>query len=543
MNRRLRIVRMGPIVGLFVGLLAAGSAEAATYWLDKQLDKVPRSQARYRAVVDETREPPGWPITIRRVDGGRYMNAYVDNPKLVGDYKLVGPYRQYRDSGHRPLIETGQRNAKGQPTGTITVYDRQGHIDRKVEYAHGKRNGRMRKYSEDGEVYRTTEYVDGKKEGPSKSFHHGVLRSVEPYRNDRLEGAAEYYYRPDKQGADGQKRQLRLLIHYKNGRKNGWTRTWNDQGQLLSETHYVDGKKDGVERGFSYDDDGERGVTAIAHYKAGKRVGVTEDFYRNERRIYADDGSERLIEEADINPETGQPLRRERKLGEGDHARTVTETYDRDGYLTMRQIDYRHTGHHLLYQFAGDGRLIARRERVRGDKVGRFVAEVGGGMIQRGRYDDQGRRQGEVIETRDGEVMAKSHYVDDERNGDYVRYDAQGRVIERGVYKQGKRSGAWQIHGANHYDQIWKGRYAAGRRVGHWRVVDENGRLLGAGDYDDQGEENGVWVIYDDDGNVRDCPRYDHGQRGDTPDFDAEDTPSAAEYCRDRLPDWARSQA
>lgn len=538
MKRLPRIVRMGPIVGLLVGLLAAGSAQAAT-WLDKQLHKVPRSQARYRAVVGETHEQPGWPITIRRVDGGRYIQAYVDNPKLIDDYKLVGPYRQYRDSGHRPLIETGQRNAKGQPTGTITVYDRQGRIDRKVEYAHGKRNGRMRKYGENGEVYRTTEYVDGKKEGPSKSFHDGVLRSIEPYRNDRREGAAEYYYLPDKQRADEQERRLRLRIHYKNGRKNGWTRAWNDQGQLLSETHYADGKKDGVERAFSYDDDGDRGLVAIAHYRAGKRVGVTEDFHRHERRIYTDDGSERLIEEADINPQTGKPLRRERKLGEGDQARTVTQTYDRDGYLAMRKIDYRHGGRRVLYQFAGDGRLIVRRERVYGRKVGRFAQETYSGTIERGRYDDKGDRAGQVIETRDGEVMATSHYVDDERNGDYRRYDAQGRVIERGVYKQGKRSGAWQIHGANHYDQIWKGHYAAGRRVGHWRVVGQDGRLLGAGDYDDHGEEDGVWVIYDEDGDIRDCPHYDHGKRGDTPDFDAADTPSAAEYCRARLPDWA----
>ncbi|WP_106418525.1 toxin-antitoxin system YwqK family antitoxin [Salinicola tamaricis] len=289
MNMLPRIVRMG----LLVGLLVAGSAQAATYWLDKHFDKVPRSQARYRAVVSETREQPGWPITIRRVDGGRYMNAYVDNPKLNGNYKMVGPYRQYRDSGDRALIETGQRNAKGQSTGTITFYDRQGHLDRKAEYAHGKRNGPTLEYDEDGEVYRTTEYVDGKKEGPSKSFRDGVLQSIEPYRDDLREGAAEYYYRPDKQRADGQERRLRLRIHYKNGRRNGWTRAWNDQGQLLSETHYDHGSKDGVERAFIYNDDGDRSLVAIAHYKAGKRVGVTEDFYRHERRIYADDGSER----------------------------------------------------------------------------------------------------------------------------------------------------------------------------------------------------------------------------------------------------------
>ncbi|WP_136064945.1 toxin-antitoxin system YwqK family antitoxin [Modicisalibacter radicis] len=536
MNNPPRVAR----VGLALLLLVAGSAQAATYWLDKQLDTVARGQAQYKAEVSEIRAQPGWPITIRRVDdGGLYMESYVDDPRLGGDYKVVGPFKQYRDGGDHALIEKGQRSAGGETTGTITVYDRQGRIARTVEYDHSQRNGKMREYTEDGEVYRVTDYVDGKIDGKRVSFRNGIIDGVEHYRDGRMEGAAEYYYLGDKGDADHDKPPLRLRIHYENGCRDGWARNWTRQGQMKSETHYADGKKDGVERFFYIDDDGDRHLASIVHYRAGKLVGVARDFYRHERRIYADDGSQRLIEEADIYPPTGKPLSRKRQLGEGKNARTVTETFDRAGYLTTRVIDNRHGGRRVLYQFAGDGRLIVRRERVYGGKVGRFVQETYGGTIERGRYDDNGNRTGEVIETRNGELIAKSHYVDDERDGAYVRYDEQGRVIESGAYAKGKRSGVWRIHGANHYDQIWQGRYDNGKRVGHWEVLDDTGRLLGAGDYDDQGEENGVWVVYDDDGQLKNCPRYTHGQRGDTPDFDADDTPKAAEYCRDRLPDWA----
>ena len=71
--------------------------------------------------------------------------------------------------------------------------------------------------------------------------------------------------------------KINVLSKMKNGKKDGFTTYWYNNGQMMAEANYKDDKKDGLFT-YWYDDGGKR---ADESYKDGKLHGPRITFYKS----------------------------------------------------------------------------------------------------------------------------------------------------------------------------------------------------------------------------------------------------------------------
>lgn len=493
--------------GLCLGLLFAASAEAKTFWVDDHFEPVAQDKAIYKAEVADEEQAGGWELVIKRIeDGSRRFHSQVDQPDLTADdLAYVGDYELYREDGDHSLLEAGHRDAEGEYHGLITIYNEDGSRDETAEYVHGQRDGIRREYTD------------------------GQVRVYREYKNGKLNGVLETYI-------TGDVHALRSRTDYVDGRINGWDRVWWGNGDRMErEVHFVDDEKNGIARYFSREPDAHL-VKREGHYTHGERTGPWREFNSQGEiigeRVYADDGSERVISETEYNAYSDELERKTQHLGQGDDKRRVVEQFN-DGYVWQRRINYTNISRTIVTRFTDDGQVYDRHERRHGKPYGLYI-EDRNGYIAYGHFDDNGRQNGVERHYRDGARVAVAHYKNGRPDGEYRGYDSD-KVITRGQYDNGQRIGDWTItkHGL-----VEQGRYEKGQRVGHWTETNRSKGWQAEGDYEN-GREQGVWLIRDEDGQILDCPRYDKGRRGDTPDFDAPGTPSAETFCKERMADTA----
>ncbi|WP_018718134.1 toxin-antitoxin system YwqK family antitoxin [Arhodomonas aquaeolei] len=273
------------------------------------------------------------------------------------------------------------------------------------------------------------------------------------------------------------------------------------------------------------------------------------------------------------------PRSRIRTVGTGSDRREIHEEIDGYGYVNARHTVFPGLAREIDVRFAPNGRVSHRRERRDGHRVGLFIETVSPGHYVRRHYDAQGRRHGtetEVIDgrtvtsvtyvhgspvgpfhrtdtegrrteghyvdgeldgayriTRDGRTVERSHYDHGVKDGPHVRYDSEGNILEKGRYVDGDREGPW-IEPARLGDH-WRGDYRHGKRRGRWRIVDARGYPVEEGVYDDAGRRTGLWAVYRDNGELRDCPLYRDDERVEHPDYDYDSGQTAIEYCNGQL--------
>jgi len=101
-------------------------------------------------------------------------------------------------------------------------------------------------------------YKNGKREGAFKRFdENGQLKSDMVYKNGKTEGTVKKYYKNGK---------LKCEAAYTNGKKEGLVKWYYGNGQLNSEMVYQNGKKDGPYK--RWDSDGQ--LRGEGFFKIGK---------------------------------------------------------------------------------------------------------------------------------------------------------------------------------------------------------------------------------------------------------------------------------
>ncbi len=125
------------------------------------------------------------------------------------------------------------------------------------------------------------EYVEryGKKEGEYKAFwDNGNLLIQSYYKEGKLEGKCKMWHR----GEEGQsKGQLNLYTYWKEGKKEGEHKSWFDNGKLNLQCYYKEGKLDGEFKQW-WDDISENEQLQIqCYYKEGKRDGEYKWWWEN----------------------------------------------------------------------------------------------------------------------------------------------------------------------------------------------------------------------------------------------------------------------
>ncbi|MCL2651519.1 MAG: hypothetical protein FWD60_10920 [Candidatus Azobacteroides sp.] len=188
---------------------------------------------------------------------GDYKTYYTDGSKKSErqfvNGKAEGKFIKYYTNGK---IESEVNFKNGEQDGAEVFYDSEGNVRSSATYSTGKENGTKKQSYGDYEL--SANYKDGKYDGAySEIFTNGNTKVKGNYIDGKKDGTWEFgkkdgskirtevYANDDKiketiYYTDGSVEVVREL---KNGKKNGWERTYNfREGTLKSEIYYRDGE-------------------------------------------------------------------------------------------------------------------------------------------------------------------------------------------------------------------------------------------------------------------------------------------------------------
>ena len=112
-------------------------------------------------------------------------------------------------------------------------------------------------------------YKDGKLNGLSTWWHeNGQKKNENHYKDGKLNGLSTWWYE------NGQKKNEN---HYKDGKLNGLSTWWYENGQKETENHYKDGKLNGLS--ILWYENGQKELEN--HYKDGKLNGLSTCWHEN----------------------------------------------------------------------------------------------------------------------------------------------------------------------------------------------------------------------------------------------------------------------
>jgi antitoxin component YwqK of YwqJK toxin-antitoxin module len=173
----------------------------------------------------------------RLVNDGYYREFYENGQLfLAGSYERgtpVGEWKYFHDNGKPSKVV---KYEDGKPNGEIEVRRADGTLQAKRLYKGAKREGLWITYDITGEKpLREENYVDGKPDGVSKRWHENG--------------------------------QLALETTFKAGKLNGVTTEWDKEGVKRGEATFVDGQREGKTTIWTPD-----GKVIEQNYKAGKLV-------------------------------------------------------------------------------------------------------------------------------------------------------------------------------------------------------------------------------------------------------------------------------
>ena len=136
-----------------------------------------------------------------------------------------------------------------------------------IPYVNGKMHGTIKIYNKDEKLIQTDEMYFGMKNGLVTTFNtKGEIIGIMPYKNDLLNGKAEYY--PTHDGKPEQPFGVKQVTDYKYGKREGLSLVYHANGKIRQETQYKDNKENGYDR--LYDTQGN--ILMDSTFKDGKMI-------------------------------------------------------------------------------------------------------------------------------------------------------------------------------------------------------------------------------------------------------------------------------
>ena len=401
---------------------------------------------------------------------------------LVADFsngRMTGDYEQYYDE---TLIEKKHYNSHGRLEGKQVTYYKDGSVERELYFKDGKIDGRMVRYSAKGELEEEQEFKDGAEDGMHKKYDRsGNLIYDCYYKNGKPHGKQTIKY------VDGDGFET-FESEYDNGKPVGRFVRTLASGVVTSEGQY-DGNHE--KTGLWIDRTKEGLPKSETPYKDGKEDGFVKTYYTDgklkEEKEYKDGKPTGLVKKYDFR--TGNLISQEK--------RTKGDVLEGEQTLTFTSnLHGRYTEHGTYVKGVKNGRFTETYENgnkksegvyVNGKKDGKWNTYYRSGkpeseiMYKNEEYDGEvrkytqrglssvtmyknGKKHG-VHQTYDyetGKLMEEEHYVDGIMNGvcrryyrngtleeeytavngqpegPYKRYDRNGKLIQEGVFKNGR---------------------------------------------------------------------------------------------------------
>ncbi len=448
-----------------------------------------------------------------------YPDGKIASEGTMRDGKPDGYWKNYYENG-RLKSEGNRKNF--QLDSLWKFYDDKGHLTVTIQYKNGKKNGFRTTYQ--GKNVVKEHFVNDVKQGYTYYYYpNGKVKLKIPFKNGLEEGTAYEYAEEDgriiqiityKKGyvykrmrmnrydanhqPDGKwmwfypDGKVRLVGFFNHGLKNGYFKTYDENGNLVSTEKYVNGEKEKKAEALSqlevrteYYPDGKVKIQAT-YNKKGRPEGVM--------RRYDEQGH---VKKAYI-------FRDGHKIAEG----IFTDAGQREGFWK---------------QYYLDGSLKATGNYTKDLKTGLWKYFYPDGALEEtGKYVDNEPDSLWRWYYPDGKILRTESFYEGQEDGTYIEYDDNGNVITKGEYVEGQKEGKWVYHVGDVKQVV---QYAEGQRNGWSRYyysdgtlffegkfVDDlpngehkwywpNGKLKAVGSYS-MGLKNGDWKKFDPQGNL-----------------------------------------
>jgi len=428
-----------------------------------------------------------------------YWKTYYENGVLKSEgnrknYELDSLWKFYNDSS--TLILT-INYANGKKNGLKTTY-RPGETMTEI-YADDVKQGNTTYFYPDGKVKLIIPFIDGLEQGIAKEYApDGTVITYMEYKKGFLV-SRERINRKDRNGM----RQGRWKIFFPSGlvqldgvyrddKKNGYFKEYDENGQLLSVKKYVN-------------DVEEKEAPELAS------LSIKTDYYPS--------GKVKTV--ASYNGDVPQGVRRE-----FDESGKITAGYifHKGNIVGEGIIDEEGIKDGPWKEYYDDGTLRSVGTYDKGNRVGDWKFYYENGKIEeQGKYSKKGNPDGTWRwYYDDGTLRREESYIAGLEDGEYTEFDEKGKLIVKGSYVEGLEEGEWMYDFGDYKEQ---GSYKSGARNGKWKSWYPDGTLRFEGQYLDD-NYNGRQTWYWPNGKRKDEGNYLNGSReGDWTTYSEDGTP------------------
>ncbi len=380
-----------------------------------------------------------------------YPNGQVSSEGIMKNDKPDGYWRTYYVTG---VIKSEGKRTNFLLDSIWNFFNQAGELTLEISYKLGEKSGFSNSYSYNNP------------ENPGKP----TLISKELYGR-RIKEGSSYYYHPTG--------ELKLMVFYKEGKKQGLSREFTRDSTLITVLKYNDNYVVDRERVNRLDPEGNKQGTHREYYVNGN-IKKEEHYLDNQLHGYYREFSGNGDLVLAIRYERGQIM--EEIDEDMKELLDMKSTFDEQGRLIFTG-GYKEgvpIGIHRFYDTAG---VVENAH---------FYNELGQ-KISEGIIDEQGRRSGSWKDFYfSGEVRATGTYLNNERSGPWTYNFRSGGVEQKGRFERGRYRGTWNWFYPD--GNRWREEsYFNGREDGEFVEYDERGNILTKGEYIN-GEKEGEWI-------------------------------------------------
>lgn len=395
-------------------------------------------------------------------------------------------------------------------------YDQVGDTLQKINYYLGKKNGYHFKYfTEDNykNIISSKElYINGKRNDKSLYyFKASTIKMIIPYLDDKKQGIGFEYDINENIISIIRYRNNEVIVqeninrYNKEGNKEGIWKEFFINGVLQSEKNYLNGKLNGYSK--LYNEEGK--LLKSIKYKNNEIDLDLNDFDTNIEIKEKYDKQNNIIFQGSYNKEIPIGIHR---YFNSDGSVSKSKIYNIKGELSAEGIMLLsgiESGDWIYYFETGQKK--AQGNYVNGKKTGNWKYFYTNGSIQQIGFYSAGKLTGVwkwYYET--GELLKQENFIYGQLNGESIEYSKIGKIISNGNYIQSNKEGEWNyIIG----DQKYIGKYVLNDKNGEWKSyyikedkISFKGKFL-------QGNPDGKHEYYYPDGNLKEERYFVEGKK------------------------------
>lgn len=418
-----------------------------------------------------------------------YSNGNISSEGFLRNEKPDGYWKSYYENGQ--LKSEGNRlNFK--LDSIWKFYDKTGIIRSIINYKKGIKNGYRYTYLENESII--DYFINNIKEKETKIYYKsGEIKKIIPFENGLENGLALTFNKDS---------IIILIEEYKNGfllsreiinrvdknaLKQGLWKFFYNNGIVKEEITYLNNKKNGFLK--TYDKKGilisiEKYINDIKQtdVKELKEYEIRKDYYPNGR----------VKIEGSYYNNLADGIRREFNI----EGKIIKAYIFYKGIMTGEGIiDINGKKQGPWKEYYNTGELMSSGSYSNSIRIGEWNFYHNNGNIeQNGTYNKNGTPINEWNFYHENAALYKNeYYLDGELEGEYIEYNDTGKIIVKGQYVEGFEMGEWEYRIG---DIIQKGTYQDGVEVGWWVYTSvPGGNIVFKGKYFD-GKPTGKHTYY-----------------------------------------------